>query len=247
MSSRPVPRLFHIAETDSTNRYMRMICEMESLASGSIVLADFQTAGRGVSGSSWESEESKNLIFSVLYYPENVPANRPFVIAEMASLCVKYTLDKYLRDVTIKWPNDIYCRDNKISGILIENTLFQEKITQSIIGIGININQTSFHSDAPNPVSMMQVAGVEFDRMAIMNDFRQIFKEQSERLNDLYFVSMHNDYLEAIYRKNKCYSYRDIYGVFEAIIRDVEPTGHLVLERKDGKISRYAFKEVSFI
>ena len=246
--SRIEPRLIHIAETDSTNRYLRMIIETERLVSGSIVHADFQTAGRGVSGSSWESEAGKNLTFSVLYYPEDIPANRSFIIAEMASLCVKFTLEKYIHDVTVKWPNDVYCGDKKITGILIENTLFQGKITQSIIGIGINVNQALFHSEAPNPVSMAQVADVEFDRMTIMNDFRQIFMEQCGRLSKLHnFAVVHDNYLNALYRKTGFHSYRDCQGVFEAVLHDIEPTGHLVLKRVDGSISRYAFKEVGIV
>ena len=246
--NRIAPQLVHVAETDSTNRYLRMITETERLVSGSIVLADYQTAGRGVSGSSWESEAGKNLTFSVLFYPEDIPANRSFVIAEMASLSVKFTLDEYIHDVTVKWPNDVYCGDKKITGILIENTLFQGKITQSIIGIGINVNQHLFHSDAPNPVSMAQVAGLEFDRMTVMNNFRQKFMEQCGRLSKPYnFARVHDDYLNALYRKTGFHSYRDDQGAFDAVLHDIESTGHLLLKRVDGSISRYAFKEVSFL
>ena len=240
------PLLIYLPETDSTNKYLRMIAESEKPASGSIVLADFQSEGRGISGSSWESEAGKNLTFSVLYYPQNLPAHRPFVIAEMASLSVKYTLDNYFQDVTVKWPNDIYYGDNKITGMLIENTVYQGSITQSIIGIGINVNQTVFHSDAPNAISMAQIAGLAFDRLAIMNDFRQIFDEQSMRLDNQHYAAIHDDYLNVLYRKTGFHSFQYKQGVFEASIIDIEPTGHLVLERKDGYISCYAFKEVSF-
>ena len=263
------PPLIHVSETVSTNQLIRMISNETPLASGSIVLADFQTAGRGISGSSWESEAGKNLTFSVIFFPVDVPAGRPFLISEMVSLSVKYTLDKYIPDVTVKWPNDIYCEDRKITGILIENTLFQKKITQSIIGIGINVNQTVFKSDAPNPVSMAQITGIELDRMAVLNDFRRVFneqnerlnnfavgktvfdwhvfEEQSERLNNRHFDAIHNDYLDALYRKNGFHLYHDKQGVFEAVIRDIEPAGHLLLERADGTVSCYDFKEVSFL
>ena len=257
MNVRQEPRLIHIPETNSTNRFVQKMIETEQLASGSIVLADFQTAGRGIGGSSWESETGKNLTFSVIYYPDEAPLRaatlglssslHPFVIAEMASLSVKYTLDKYIPDVTVKWPNDIYCGDKKIAGILIENTFFQEAITQSIIGIGLNVNQTLFLSDAPNPVSMVQVADTEFDRMHIMNDFRQVFREQSERLNNRHFAAIHADYLQVLYRKTGLHPYRDEQGPFDATIHDIKPTGHLLLKREDGRVSRYAFKEVSFL
>ena len=135
------PRLIHLSETDSTNTALRMISETEELSSGSIVMADFQTAGRGQRGNSWESKAGKNLTFSILFRPTDVPANMPFVISEMTSLSVKYTLDKYIPDISVKWPNDIYHKDKKIVGMLIENTILKEKISLSIIGIGINVNQ----------------------------------------------------------------------------------------------------------
>jgi BirA family biotin operon repressor/biotin-[acetyl-CoA-carboxylase] ligase len=240
------PRLIHIAETDSTNRFMRMVSDTERLGSGSIVLADFQTAGRGLSGNSWESEAGKNLLFSVLLYSADVPANRPFVISEMAALCVKQTLDKHLSHVSVKWPNDVYCSNKKIAGMLLENILFQEKISQSVIGIGINVNQTTFPGDAPNPVSMALATGVYFDRLALLNEFCRAFGEQSERLNGSHFDAIHSDYLHAIYRKDGYHKYQDKDGVFEACIRDIEPAGYLVLERANGVVSRYAFKEVSY-
>jgi BirA family biotin operon repressor/biotin-[acetyl-CoA-carboxylase] ligase len=241
------PRLIHLSETDSTNKFLQMISETEELPSGSIVLADYQTAGRGQAGNSWESEAGRNLMFSVLFRPVNVPANRPFVISEMASLSVKYTLDRYLPDISVKWPNDIYCKDLKITGILIENTILQSKLSKSVIGIGINVNQTTFGPDIPNPVSMAQATGTVFDRMAVMEDFRQIFAEQSERLNRMGCEFIHNDYLNAVYRKEGYYRYADDNEVFEAKIYGIEPDGHLILERTEGIRSRYAFKEVTYV
>ena len=241
------PRLIHLPETESTNKFLQMITETEKIPSGSIVLADFQTAGRGQNGNSWESEAGKNLTFSLLFRPTDVPANRPFVISEIVSLSVKYTLDKYIPDITVKWPNDIYCKDRKITGILIENVLRQNRIVQSVIGIGINVNQAKFRSEAPNPVSMAQITGKSYDMAAMMEDFRQIFAKQSERVDNLCFDSVHQDYLHTIYRKEGYYKYTDKDGVFEAKIKDIEPTGHLILERTDGSRSRYAFKEVAYI
>ena len=241
------PRIIHLPETDSTNNALKSISENEYLPSGSIVYADFQTAGRGQRGNFWESEAGNNLTFSILFRPKDVPANMPFVISEIASLSVKYTLDKYVSEISVKWPNDLYHKDGKITGILIENSILQGKISQSIIGIGVNVNQTKFHSDAPNPVSMAQIAGRQFDLMAIMEDFRKIFMEQSERLNNKQFDLIHKDYHNSIYRKSGYHKYCDTSGVFEAAIHDIESTGHIVLKRKDGVYSRYAFKEVSYL
>ena len=241
------PRFIHLKETDSTNQFLKTITENEELPSGSIVFADFQIAGRGQRGNTWESEAGKNLLFSILFRPSNVPANMPFVISEMISLSVKYTLDKYLPDIFVKWPNDIYHKEKKIAGILIENTIQQEKVIQSIVGIGININQTEFRSDAPNPISMAKITGHTFEIPAIMEDFHQKFATQSQRLNDNCFEHIHTEYLNSIYRKEGFHKYRDATDLFEASIHDIEPTGHLILKQKDGTYSQYTFKEVSYV
>ena len=240
------PFVESIAACDSTNRLMKQYSRSNEVVSGSVFYTDYQTRGRGYADNAWESEKGKNLLFSVFFLPEHVSANRPFVISEMASLCVKFTLDRYIPDVTVKWPNDIYYRDKKISGILIENTMIQDRITQSVIGIGININQTCFRSNAPNPVSLALITEKTYDCAAVLNEFCEIFAKQSKRLNNRRFDEIHNDYLNVIYRKDGFYKYSDTNGVFDAAIRSIEPSGDIVLERTDGSISRYAFKEVMF-
>ena len=247
MNTSKEPRLIHLSETDSTNKFLQQLSETEKLPSGSIVLADYQTAGRGQTGNSWESANGQNLTFSILFHPVDIPANRTFLISEIASLSVKYTLDRYLPDVSVKWPNDIYYKNLKITGILIENTIVRHKITQSIIGIGLNVNQATFSPNMPNPVSMAQVTGTVLNRMAVMENFRQLFAEQSERLNRRRFEAIHNDYLNAVYRKEGYYKYADNKEVFEAKIYAIEPDGHLILERTNGLRSRYTFKEVTYV
>ena len=112
------PRIVHVAETASTNSLIRDLMAMEKLAEGSVAMADFQTAGRGQVGNKWESERGRNLTFSVIVYPEHLPANRQFLISQISALSVKETLDYYVDEVTVKWPNDIYWRDKKICGML---------------------------------------------------------------------------------------------------------------------------------
>ena len=264
------PPLFHFSEVDSTNKTIKKIYENVEHPSGSIVIADFQTAGRGQAGNSWESEAGKNLTFSIFFKPSCIPSNMAFVISEMISLCVKRTLDKYIPDVTVKWPNDIYFKDKKLAGILIENSIQQGKISQSIAGIGININQTKFLGNAPNPVSMTLITGQTYDIASILEDFRQIFAEKSELINkrgdinsndfispdnpdiiceagNPYFETIHKEYINSAYRKEGFHKYRDDTGIFDAAIYDIEPAGYLILKRTDGSLSRYAFKEISFV
>ena len=176
MSMKPCPETFPypliaLDETDSTNRYISQLCNelQESVAELTTVTAEFQTAGKGQRGNTWEAERGKNLLFSFVLYPTFLEARRQFILSQIVSLSIKEELDRWSDEITIKWPNDIYWRDKKICGILIENDLSGHFIGRSISGIGININQNEFHSDAPNPVSLKQITGQEHDRYEILS------------------------------------------------------------------------------
>ena len=218
------PKIIRLVETDSTNNYLREQSAKARLPEGSLVIADFQTAGKGQVGNSWESEAGKNLMFSILLYPDSLPANRQFLISQIASLSVKETLEGYTDSVKVKWPNDIYWKDRKICGMLIENDLSGQHLYCSVIGIGLNINQEIFRSDAPNPVSLTQITGKAYDREEIRAA-----------------------YMAALYHGDGYYSYIDENGPFEACIHAIEPTGHLILQLHDGERRRYAFKEVTTV
>ena len=240
-------KLIHLKETDSTNRFLQMLTGQEDIPAESIVLADYQTSGRGQQGNGWVSEAGMNLTFSVLLKPNNLPASQFFSISETVSLSVRNVLTEYVDNVTVKWPNDVYCDDRKISGILIENTLAEGLISQSIAGIGININQIRFGNDAPNAISLRIITGKPIDRMEVLECFQQEFTRQYARLDAARFGEIHTDYRAVLYRKSGFYPYQDAAGVFEARIADIEPRGTLVLERTDGTFSGYAFKEVRFL
>ena len=138
--------LIHISETNSTNSYLQTLCaKQQGVAAFTTVVADFQTSGRGQRGNSWESEPKKNLLFSFVLFPDFLEARRQFLISQIVSLAIKEELDSYADDFSIKWPNDIYWKDKKICGMLIENDLMGRNISQSISGIGINVNQEAFH------------------------------------------------------------------------------------------------------
>ena len=161
-------KIIHIDETDSTNRWLREQGGEEDM----VVWADFQTAGRGQGTNKWESEQGKNLLFSILLHPKDIPANKQFAISMQVSLAICEALGERIGDLSIKWPNDIYWRNAKICGILIENRLQGSRIRDSIIGVGLNVNQRQFHSDAPNPVSLWQICEQETDREQLLRDAR---------------------------------------------------------------------------
>ena len=158
------------------------------------------------------------------------------------SLAICEALGQYIGDIAIKWPNDIYWRNGKIGGILIENTLQGTVIRDSVIGVGLNVNQRVFHSDAPNPVSLWQICECETDREQLLKDILQAFDRM---IGNLPVIREH--YLSLLYRRQGYHPYVDKNGAFMAEIVTVEDDGHLVLRDDNGKERRYAFKEVQFI
>lgn len=152
-----------LEETDSTNREVAR--RAAELAHGAVIVARSQTAGRGQRGNGWESAPGLNLTLSMMLRPRGIEAKEAFVLSMLTSLAVADVLRTFLpdEDIKVKWPNDIYVGDLKICGILHENSLSGACVAHSIAGIGVNVNQTRFVSDAPNPVSMAMLAGHEFD------------------------------------------------------------------------------------
>ena len=231
--------IIHIEETDSTNRWLK---ECHKGIDPIVAWAEYQTAGKGCGSNSWESERGKNLTFSMLIHPEEIPANEQFRITEITSVALCETLEKYLDEkVEIKWPNDIYVGDKKICGMLIENQLQGSKIKSCVIGIGLNVNQQQFMSDAPNPVSIFQLTGKENDREHLLNDFLSAFEGTYNSKTTCF------TYRERLFRRGKDGLYRDKTSCFTATLSDVLPDGRLVLQDKNGQQRLYAFKEVQFI
>lgn len=243
--------ILFLNEVDSTNTYLRHLLEGEeaTVQEGTMVCAEFQSQGRGQIGNTWESAKGENLLFSLLLYPTFVAPTDMFRISQVVSLGVKDMLTSYcgLSDVTIKWPNDIYWRDKKIAGILVENFLSGHTIESSIVGIGVNINQKEFLSDAPNPISVSQIVGKDFNvnecavvvRRAILDRYILLLGAKVEQLREDYFASL--------YRREGMHRYKDAAGEFSAAIEDILPNGVMVLRDDAGRRREYFFKEMEFI
>lgn len=203
---------------------------------GFALMAREQTAGRGQRGNSWEAEPDMNITLSVMLRPENLPAARQFEISEAVALAVADTVEAMgIGNVAVKWPNDIYVGDRKIAGILIENALSGSLISRSIAGIGLNVNQTEFRSDAPNPVSARQLTGRNYD-------IQKIAAEMVHRILDRLNRDNHAEYRRRLWRGTGLWPWRTPDGTeFRAEIIDVDPTGMLYLS---GQPRPFAFKEV---
>jgi BirA family biotin operon repressor/biotin-[acetyl-CoA-carboxylase] ligase len=237
-----------LKETDSTNRYLRELASKgQALTDDTemcVVTAEYQTAGRGCGTNRWESERGQNLLFSLLCRPKGIVPSRQFRLSMMISVAMADVLSRYVDGVSVKWPNDIYVGDRKIAGILMECRIHGGELCDCLIGIGINVNQTMFHSDAPNPVSLRQLTGTEHDREQLLAEILDSF---GALLDDGDAEGIAAKYKSLLYRRTGSWQYADSEGTFRAQLHDVTDEGMLVLLDEEGRERRYAFKEVSYV
>lgn len=224
----------YIKTTNSTNTLLKQLA-----AEGNppdFIYAGYQTAGRGQTGNGWESEADKNLLCSILLPPNK---NLYFLNIAVGVAIIRLMGEEF----TIKWPNDIYWQDKKLAGILVENAIVGSEVKFSIAGIGLNVNQTEFKSDAPNPVSLKQITGKEYNIDRLMN---LLLKEVQKVLNEPE-ETIWSEYKAHLYRREGFWPFEDKNGRFEAAIQDVLPTGEIVLKDKNGQIRQYEFKQIKYI
>ncbi len=232
-----------LQEIDSTNTYIYNKVEETNV----VVTAEHQTAGRGQGENKWESEASQNLLFSIKVSPKAVPANRQFILSMAGALALKSALDGFADGFSLKWPNDIYWNNLKISGTLIETSITGKHIKDCIFGVGVNVNQRQFHSDAPNPVSLFQIIGQETDREELLASILKQFEYYYNFITDGRWDEIATLYNSSLYRRQGFYLFEDKNGKFEAEITEVSSTGHLILHDKNGIRRAYELKEVRFI
>lgn len=213
-----------------------------------IIWAEHQTAGRGQRGHTWHSTEGENLTFSVVLTPTFLPIIEQFLLSEVVALALVATFKEYGIACKIKWTNDIYAGDKKITGVLIEHSLSGDKIARTIVGIGINVNQQSFPCDLPNPTSMAIERGTTFDRREVLDSFVKQLQRLYEMLEQGEKQRIEELYRATMYHLDELHTYAYPSGEeFVATIRGVRPSGELRLKHTDGVIREYAFKEVEFV
>ena len=238
----------HLAETTSTNAIARQelpLCPSPLL----LVTTDYQTVGRGQRGNTWEAAPGKNLLFTLALHSTSVKASEQFILCELISVATCEALRLYTSDIHIKWPNDIYYRDHKLCGILIEHDLEGSHLANTLIGVGLNVNQELFTSDAPNPISLCQVLGHSIDREPLLTTITDRFSAlyQEFLTSTLSREALHKRYLNLLYRLHTPALYKDARGHFRATLRNVELDGRLRLEDEQGTLRSYLFKEVAYV
>lgn len=238
--------IIRIKETTSTNVELQQMMMDGYLEEGTVLVAENQTLGRGQSGNSWESEPGKNLLFSMLIHPDFLDLKQHFLLSELTANSIKQVLDKYVDHVTIKWPNDIYYQDKKISGILIENNIEENVIRQSVIGIGVNVNQEIFTGETPNAVSLKQILEADIDLDLLLTEITNQLLSDYNKLKNGEWDDIRQYYHGSLYRKSGMYVFSDKNGQFTARVDSVADDGVLSLVTEAGEIRRYLFKEVSY-
>lgn len=237
-------RVIRLDTVDSTNTYLHAYLGDEDVV---VVTARHQTAGRGQGGNRWEDAEGQNLLFSIQIRPVEVAIDHQFVLAMAEALALKRALDAYADGMELKWPNDIYHRDRKLSGTLIETAVSGGRLKRMIMGTGINVNQRRFTSDAPNPVSLSQITGSDESIGHLLERILQTFGDYYRRVLEGDYAGISREYHEALYRRKGFYRYRDADGEFDAELVGVAYDGRLSLRDSEGRQRSYAFKEVEFI
>ncbi len=238
--------IVYLDTVDSTNNYAAEELLTKSLKEGTVFAADCQESGRGQGNSSWESAKGLNLTFSVILYPQQVEIVRQFSISQAISLGMWDFLNPLVDQVFIKWPNDIYVGNKKIGGVLIETAIQGGKFSRAIVGIGLNVNQELFVSEAPNPISLKKITGKNYDLSQMLKGLCDRLEKRYEALNRGDLNTIQTDYEAQLYMKDKWATYHTEGSDFLGKIRGVDNDGKLLIETPEGMVRSFWLKEVSF-
>jgi BirA family biotin operon repressor/biotin-[acetyl-CoA-carboxylase] ligase len=234
--------------TESTNAYLKKWVSKNTAKNFMMVTADFQTNGRGQMGAVWFSDEGKNLIFSLFASIENFKIENQFKLNQAVSLGLLSVLKKYIPHVKIKWPNDIMADRKKIAGILIENTVSKNSIKHSIIGIGLNVNQTKFPIEIPEASSIKLITDKDYDLNVLLLEIGESIKCQILLLNESSQESFRKKYLDNLYLYRQESLFKDQKGnSFKGTIINIAPDGSLQIRLPDKTIRSFGFKEIGFL
>jgi len=241
-------RIIKLSATDSTNTYLRKLSVDESINDYTCIVTEHQTKGRGQMGTIWSSEAGKNLVFSVFKDCKALKMDHTFFISVLTSLSILASLRKMnIPNLSIKWPNDILSDKKKICGILIENIIKNNKLNSSIIGIGINVNQTKFEN-LPNATSLKLLTGRNFNRdellIFILNELKSNFNAFSTEKIEL----LKKNYESHLFRINKPSTFKDVKGqTFPGYIKGITNSGKLNVLLEDEIIQEFDLKEISLL
>lgn len=239
----------YFKETNSTNLIAKDLFIKGLIREGSVVFTDYQSAGKGQNNSIWQSEKEMNILMSLLYQPVFLPTNKYYYLnmAVCIGLCEALINESGFENIKIKWPNDIIIPDKgKLAGILIENSISNRKFINSVIGMGINVNQLKFNSGYGNSISMRQLTGRLYDRNYLMDKICEHIEKYYLMLRASKFSQLHDKYLSLLFAHKEIRRYKQVSTgkTIMAQIIDVDHQGKLIMEDKKGNKLIFGFKEI---
>ena len=236
--------LIKLNAIDSTNSYLRLLSTENEVQDFTVIITEEQTKGRGQMGTVWQSEPYKNLTFSVFKDISEFKVKDSYAISMIVALALSRALKLYaIKNVQIKWPNDILSEQKKVAGILIENVLKQGQLKNAIIGVGLNVNQTEFNG-LPQASSLKVVSGKNYDLDEMLHAFIQQLKDCFTEFSKTSFYTLKKNYEEQLFRKNKPSTFKDVEGnLFTGYIKGVSDSGNLQVLVEDEIIKEFEHKD----
>ncbi|MFI5138866.1 MAG: biotin--[acetyl-CoA-carboxylase] ligase [Sphingobacteriales bacterium] len=238
-----------LKEVDSTNNFLKdLLSNSKPLMEGTVIMAENQYAGRGQQQNGWHAQPGKNLTFSMLLTPRFLAITDQFDLVRAISLGVFDALEPLLGDkLKIKWPNDIYYADYKLGGMLIENTVQAGQIRNSIIGIGLNVNQESFPQGLSNAISIKQILHADYDLKALLSEICRHIEGWYLNLKAGKISFVRESYLSRLYWLEESKSFRTEERIFTGVIKNVRCNGLLVVQNNNGEDLEFSLKEIEFV
>jgi len=239
--------LIELESVDSTNNYAKQLMAISLPTEGTAIMAREQYAGRGQMGNAWTTDAGKNITISFILYPDFLEADKQFFLNMAVSLAVKDFCEFMLKDeVKIKWPNDIYHLNKKLGGILIENSINGNKLATSVIGIGLNVNQTEFDKSLSNPTSFAAVSKENYDLKDLFEQLCSFLEKYYLQLRQLHFNFLDKAYTESLFRYQQTHEFKKGEQVIRGEINGVTKDGKLIID-VNGKEQRFGFKEIEYV
>jgi BirA family transcriptional regulator, biotin operon repressor / biotin---[acetyl-CoA-carboxylase] ligase len=240
-------RIISLSSCESTNSLLISMAQTDRLDEGTVLVAEEQTAGRGQAGNRWVAERGANLTFSVLLRPNFIDASQQFYLNMAVGLAVRNAiLDTHGAQwrVDVKWPNDVMVAGKKVSGILIENQVQGQRLSQSVVGIGLNVNQKSF--EWPEASSLSLMLGRDFDKAKVFEDLMTALDERYLRLRQRDFQKLKADYISVLFWRGEEHEFESQGKSFLGVIEGVDEVGRLLVQAGGGT-QRFDFKAIKFL
>lgn len=240
-------KIIHLKTVDSTNDFAAALIKKLKEIEGTVVITDEQLSGRGRGQNYWTSAKGKNILASIILYPDFLEVENQFYLSKSIALGISDFLSNYSSEVYIKWPNDIYIGTQKICGTLIEQTVSGKNIDSSVIGIGLNLNQVRFNRNLTNPVSLKKLTGITYNLQECLSGLLQNIDFRYQQLCMRDFKSIDTAYTQNLFRICEEAKYRTGKKTFVAVLKGVNKFGQLILIDKEKKEMHFSMDEIEFV